>query len=291
MLRGNNGEPIFFTDENRKFFYSLLEEGVQRFHHKIHAFCLMSNHVHLAIEVDNTSLSKIIQNISFRYARRVNKFSKRIGHLFQGRFKAILIDAETYLISLIRYIHLNPVRAHLTTKADEYFWSSHRAYLGYEHYPWLTINDILSRFGNEQSIASSRYYHFIENTKDDDKTTRFQTGNQKGLAILADEQFVNKLPFSKPENNYSKLNLNHLIEAVCLHYGIKESDLHSRRKTHVLATIRATIAWLAQESKICTITAVAAYFNRNISSLTRTINKLSRDGRELEELYKQIKDI
>ncbi|MCP4041099.1 MAG: hypothetical protein GY731_03955 [Gammaproteobacteria bacterium] len=82
-----------------------------------------------------TSLSKIIQNLSFRYTRWVNKGQGRIGHLFQGRYKAILVDAEAYLLELVRYIHLNPVRAQLVNDPGAYAWSGHRGYLGREEIP------------------------------------------------------------------------------------------------------------------------------------------------------------
>jgi len=127
ILRGNGGEDIFFARQDRTRFYLLLQEGVERYGHRIHAFCCMTNHVHLAIQVAEISLAKIIQNVSFRYTRHINKRKKRIGHLFQGRYKALLIDAETYLLELVRYIHLNPVRAGIVHKPDEYPWSGHRA--------------------------------------------------------------------------------------------------------------------------------------------------------------------
>ena len=111
-------------------FYHLLQEGYQRFDHRIHAFCLMSNHVHLAIEVGAIPLAPIMQNISFRYTRWINQRQKRMGHLFQGRYKALLVDQENYLSALIRYIHLNPIRAGVVKELVEFPWSSHLAYLG-----------------------------------------------------------------------------------------------------------------------------------------------------------------
>ena len=106
ILRGNGGQDIFFARQDRTRFYLLLQEGVERFGHRIHAFCCMTNHVHLAIQVAEIPLAKIMQNVSFRYTRHINNREKRIGHLFQGRYKALLIDADSYLLELVRYIHL-----------------------------------------------------------------------------------------------------------------------------------------------------------------------------------------
>ena len=97
ILRGNTQQDIFFTDNDRFRFYLLLQEGIERYGHTIHAFCLMNNHIHLLCQVDLVPLSRIIQNIAFRYARWINWSRERTGHLFQGRYKAILIDADEYL--------------------------------------------------------------------------------------------------------------------------------------------------------------------------------------------------
>jgi REP element-mobilizing transposase RayT len=136
ILRGNAGQTIFFDDRDRARFYLLLQEGTERFRHRIHAFCLMSNHVHLAIQVADLPLSRIIQNLSFRYTKWVNWRQSRSGHLFQGRYKAVLVDADAYLLELTRYIHLNPVEAGLVKEPEEHM-GSHRAYLGLGD-SWLT---------------------------------------------------------------------------------------------------------------------------------------------------------
>ena len=106
----------------------------------------MTNHVHLAVEVGQVSLSRIMQNICSRYSRWINWQHKRIGHLFSGRFKAIMIDADSYLSQVVGYIHLNPVRARMVESCEEYEWSSHRYYIGTETIPWLTTETVLSQF-------------------------------------------------------------------------------------------------------------------------------------------------
>ena len=90
MLRGNDGQPIFFCDEDRCRMCLLMQEGIERFGHIIHSFCFMTNHIHLAVQVGETSISRIMQNLAFRYTRYINRKYNRIGHLFQGRFKSII---------------------------------------------------------------------------------------------------------------------------------------------------------------------------------------------------------
>jgi len=135
ILRGNARQDIFFAPRDRTLFYELLQEGVTRFGYRVHAFCLMTNHVHLALQTGDQVLSAGMQNLSFRYARYANQRLDRVGHLFQGRFKAFLVDQDAYGLALVRYIHLNPVRARLVSQAAAYPWSSHRAYLGDQKLP------------------------------------------------------------------------------------------------------------------------------------------------------------
>jgi putative transposase len=123
MMRGNGGEDIFFEDDDRYHFYLFAQQGLERFGHRIHGFCCMTNHDHLVVQVGDIPLSKIIQNLSFRYTRWINQRNKRIGHLFQGRYKALLIDADSYLLELVRYIHLNPCRAGMVKDPIQYPWS------------------------------------------------------------------------------------------------------------------------------------------------------------------------
>ncbi len=150
ILRGNGGQDIFFSSKDRTKFYLLLQEGIEGFEHRIHAFCLMTNHVHLVVQVGEAPLSKIMQNVTFRYTRYINSRKIRIGHLFQGRYKALLIDIDTYMLELVRYIHNNPVRAKITETEDQYIFSSHESYLGKNNVPWLTTDFVLSQFAKQK---------------------------------------------------------------------------------------------------------------------------------------------
>jgi len=160
MLRGNGGMQIFHDLADRETFLDLLQESISRFECRIHAFCLMTNHVHIAIQVSDISLSKIVQNISFRYTRFFNKKAKRIGHLFQGRYKALLVDADNYLLQLIRYIHLNPLRANMVANLLDYPWSSHFAYLGKLKIHWLTTQSVFDLLTDDKNQELFSYRQF-----------------------------------------------------------------------------------------------------------------------------------
>src|SRR5712691_2327064 len=161
-LRGNARQDVFFVPEDRHYFYGLLAEGVTRFGYRVHAFCLMTNHLHLALQAGESSLSAGMQNLAFRYTRYLNTRLKRVGHVFQGRFKAYLVDQDRYGLTLVRYIHLNPVRAGMVRTPGAYAFSSHRAYLGREAVPWLTTDWVLGQFGSRAGVAQARFSAFVE---------------------------------------------------------------------------------------------------------------------------------
>lgn len=161
MLRGNDGQPIFFSESDRCRICLLLQEGVEKFGHRILSFCFMTNHIHLVIQVAEVGLSSIIQNLAFRYTRYVNWNLKKIGHLFQGRFKSVLVDSDRYLKDLVRYIHLNPVKAAMTARPEDYRWSSHRAYLRTDTYTWLTTDYTLRKFGDETGVAIKQFQEYV----------------------------------------------------------------------------------------------------------------------------------
>ena len=161
MLRGNGGQDLFFEPSDRHFFYGLIEEGVARFGYRLHGFCLMTNHVHLIVQVGAIALARPMQNLAFRYSRRINWRQRRRGHLFQGRYTALLVEAESHLLELVRYVHLNPVRAGLVAVPEDYPWSGHNAYLGEERLAWLTTDWVLARFAGRRATARSRYRAFL----------------------------------------------------------------------------------------------------------------------------------
>ena len=128
--RGNNQEKIFLNDRDKEKFLEYLAKANHRFSMIIHTYCLMSNHFHLLVETAEQNLSMAMQWINVSYATYFNRKRGRHGHLSQGRFKAILIDADQYLKHLSRYIHLNPVRAKMVPMPSKYQWSSYAAFIG-----------------------------------------------------------------------------------------------------------------------------------------------------------------
>jgi REP element-mobilizing transposase RayT len=148
MNRGAGRRVIFKTDEQRLIFIGLLKEIYTRYSIEIHAYCLMGNHFHLLIRTPEPTLSDGLQFLSGTYTKRFNRIEKLDGPLFRGRFKAVLIDADDYLVEVSRYIHRNPVEAKLVEMPSSFPWSSYYAYLNPEQAPdWLYTNEVLKRAG------------------------------------------------------------------------------------------------------------------------------------------------
>jgi REP element-mobilizing transposase RayT len=191
MLRGNNGQNIFFSDADRFRMCLLLQQSAERFGHSIEAFCFMSNHIHLAVRVSTESISKFMHYLAFRYARYINRKYKRKGHLFQGRFKSVLVDDESYLKELVRYIHLNPVRANIVANPVNYPWSSHRTYLSLYDLVWLSRDRVLKKFHSESDHATVRFNKFVLNSIGREPDYDFKIGLVNG--VMGNEHYINNM--------------------------------------------------------------------------------------------------
>ena len=159
--RGNEKKDVFKSKRDREKFLEYLESAVKRYDAVIHAYCLMGNHYHLLLETPSGNLSRIMAHINGAYTTYFNVKRERFGHLFQGRYRAILIEADEYAKELSRYIHLNPVRAKIVNLPEEYEWSSYSSYIGNKKSPeWLRTDFILGYFGKQLSEAQKNYKYF-----------------------------------------------------------------------------------------------------------------------------------
>jgi putative transposase len=185
--RGNAHAMIFLNDEDRALFMETVEKVIARFGWICHAYCLMSNHYHLLIETPSPNLSRGMQLLNGVYTQSFNRRHKRSGHVFQGRFKAILVEKESHLLELARYVALNPVRAGLARSAKDWAWSSYRATAGLGAVPgFLTTDWILSRFSEDRSLAVKRYRSFVSEGSGVDVWAGLRAGSLLGTDAFAE---------------------------------------------------------------------------------------------------------
>src|SRR5713101_837764 len=157
IARGNERKLVFRDDRDRKEYLDRLIRCRERFGLRLLAYCLMGNHLHLAVERGPALLSRVMLALQSGYTQWFNRRHGRVGHLFQGRYKAFLIEKERYLLALVRYIHRNPLEAGLARRAHEYEWSSDRYYRRGKGPEWLDLDVVLALFGRGGKIAVARY--------------------------------------------------------------------------------------------------------------------------------------
>jgi REP element-mobilizing transposase RayT len=187
--RGNEQKDVFKSRRDREKFLDYLASATQRYGAVIHAYCLMTNHYHLLLETPEANLSQIMRHINGAYTTYFNVKRQRVGHLFQGRYKAILVEADAYAAELSRYIHLNPVKAGAVKRPEEYSWSSYRSYIGQSQAAeWLKTEFILGFFGQRGSEARARYRTFVEDRIDKEYANPLH--GAIGAAVLGTAEFV-----------------------------------------------------------------------------------------------------
>lgn len=161
--RGSEKKDVFKSRKDREKFLSYLESATERYGAAIHVYCLMSNHYHLLLETPEGNLSQIMRHINAAYTNYFNTKGQRAGHVFQGRYKAILVEKDAYALELSRYIHLNPVRAGMVQLPGDYSWSSYQSYIGLTARPdWLRTEEHLGHFQGEERERQDSYRSFVE---------------------------------------------------------------------------------------------------------------------------------
>lgn len=221
--RGNERKKIYRDDGDKEKFLGLLEDYKNRYNFLIHCFVLMDNHYHLVIETLRPNLIKIMHGLNSGYTGYFNKKYKRSGHLFQGRYKAIIVDKENYLLELSRYVHLNPLRAKIINKPQDYKWSSYGGYIrkkevnNLNNYNWL-----LSIFGNEEKKSRRQYKEFVEEgiAKKLENPVKRAVGNM----ILGSKEFVDSIlvKIDRDEIGQEIANRNEILKTINPQEVIKE---------------------------------------------------------------------
>jgi putative transposase len=188
--RGNAKQAIFCDDSDRHTFLAIVGSTVKQFSWAVYAYCLMSNHYHLLVETPTPNLSRGMRHLNGLYTQRFNRRHDRVGHVLQGRFGAILIERETYLLELVRYIALNPVRAGIASSPDEWRWSSYRPHAALAAAPsWLCVEPILKRFGDDPTQAPVNYRRFVASGMG----LEAPWSALRGQVLLGSEVFTNRL--------------------------------------------------------------------------------------------------
>jgi REP element-mobilizing transposase RayT len=189
--RSNDRKAIFETKKDREGFISYLKSAHLRYGAKVHVYCLMSNHYHLLLETPKGNLSKIMHHVNGAYTTYFNVKHKRAGHLFQGRYKAILVDADAYAAELSRYVHLNPVRAGIVSRPEKYQWSSYNCFIDKKKKAdWIEMDLILGYFDKGHLSMQKSYANFVLAKLNDKNNNPLE--DTYASTILGDDSFIEK---------------------------------------------------------------------------------------------------
>ena len=284
--RGNEKRPTFLQDRDRTQFLDILGEAVRRFEWILIAYVLMSNHYHLLIELTEETLSDGLQWLNGKYASWFNATRDRVGHLFQGRPHTPLVDKQTYFLELLRYVVLNPVRAHMVRHPANYEWSSYRSTVGLAAAPdWLAVNDALRSFDSDRGVARARYQAFVEAAIG---STESPWNNLVGQMYLGSEEFIEKMRDRvevKPrasehpiaQRYLARPDMGAIVKAVAAVMGVSENAIRFGRG----GTLRRVAAWIGCYEGLLKSGQIAAALR--LRSATQVTNLVGQCDRELDD--------
>lgn len=280
ISRGNRRQTIYKDDEDRHRFQVLLGEMVERHSVTLYSYVLMPNHFHLLLEVGRTPLSKGMQILLYRYTRHYNQRYRKIGHLFQGRYQAILCDRNSYMMELIRYLHLNPVRAGLISDPSRYRWSSHGEYLRGKSTTGLALDHALALWGARRGQAMRSYRQFIhDGMRDGHRQEYYEVKEQQ---YLGDDGFVaavHQAIEEQEENRPVKIAMGDVLKEIARRAGVSDSVVLNKGRERIGSRLRAEAAYVGREVGGISLTEAAKYLGRDISTMSLAIKRLEEELR------------
>jgi putative transposase len=232
MNRGRRHEAIFEDKNDYSAFLQLLQDAIDIFHIKVAAFCLIQNHYHILIQTPEGNISRSMRHINGIYTQRFNRAHGYDGHLFRGRYKSILIDADSYLLQVMRYIHRNPINAGLSENLN-YTWSSHKAYLSdLTKWRWVSREKILTMLSGTKALQKTVYRDFVNESDNEDFSAIYKKrklpaifGSETFLKLIKNNYFIKKKHIEVPESQLLSPEPDKIMAVVCAKYKVSISDL------------------------------------------------------------------
>ena len=279
-LRGNHQQPVFFRDSDRDLLDRIVAESLQRQAARLHAYCWMTNHLHMLVQVSDAPLGRLMLRIASTYARTVQLRLHTTGHLFERRYHASLLDAENYMLAVVRYIHRNPVKAGLASDPAAYPWSSHRTYLGMQEQSWVTTDFLMRLIGSRRKVALRRYMDLISGPDQVEWGAGVLVPRRDCPQVVGDDAFAKKFLSGKAPGRAQK-SWEQLVSECCERFGVSHEVLLSRGRTRNAVMARAWLGHEAAAGKIATVSAVARFLGRSESALRHIIRRhlAAPDGR------------
>ncbi|MFB0505502.1 MAG: transposase [Thermodesulfobacteriota bacterium] len=305
MVRGINRYAIFKDDQDKVRFLDRLSQDISEGHCFIYAWVLMDNHIHLLFRSGKQGISAVMRRLLTWYAQYYNRRHRRSGHLFENRYKSILCDEEAYLLVLVRYIHLNPIRANIITtiKAlDHYPWSGHSVIMGNNNQQWMDTDHVLSYFSTKTRAARNAYRRFVEEGMSMGRSHELTGGGlirshggwsqviamrrrgqkeESDERILGDGDFVQVILQEAEERQLRQLKvcrsggtIAEIIDEECGQAKISPQEIKNGSRGNAVSRTCALIAYRSREELGLSAAEIARHLGVATSSITRAINKM-----------------
>ncbi len=283
LSRGNNGQDIFVSDEDRKLFLAILKEFSGRFNIEVYAYVLMGNHYHLLLKTIDANLSRAMQWFGTSYTRKFNINTGRGGHLFQGRFKSIIVENDTYLLRLSYYIHRNPLRAGIVSRLADYHWSSYRFY-AYQKKPpaWVKTKALLDQFSNDERHKAYRtkaqQYSDEKGKIWEDVKHGFIYGSQDFVSALKTRFLEDQKNKELPQHNslFREFDFTDLLNQASkiLNFDLKAAR-HAKKIGPREKDKRDLLVYLLWETGRLSNREIGNYFGLTYSAISRRVNAMN----------------
>jgi len=263
-LRGNHRQRIFYRDDDFLLLESLLPPIVEDHGLRVHAYCWMPNHLHFALQVGDQPLARPMQKLASSFARQVQARLETTGHLFERRYHAVLVDTERYLLALVRYIHLNPVRAVIVPRPELYRWSSHNAYIAGAGPGWLTTDAVLGLLAVEPAVARTVCARLMSQSPSADEMDYLRYGPRRARdRARADTATSNRTrPLHCPDA------VEQFVRKECERLAVNPQTLADPGRDHRRVIARAIVVWRAERLGLATLGDLAPLLGRSPSSLS-----------------------
>jgi REP element-mobilizing transposase RayT len=292
IARGNERRPLFRDDTDRETYLELMGETCGRHGARVLSFCLMPNHVHLALQTGPAPVSRVVHDLHSRYAQYFNHRHGRSGHLFQGRFRGLVIDRDAYLLEMVRYIHRNPVKARLVRRPEDFPWSSHRMYLGTAP-SWLASGEALALLAGSRPKARRLFQEFVAGTA----AGHYDPDEARLGAVVGGDDFVRAALAKTGKIDLVRriLSVESVARIVAEREGVALAELSGPSRLRSLSRVRSLCALLGREVGQIPLARTARFFRRDPSTISRDVSGLERrlgenpeEARRLEELRRQL---
>jgi len=284
MNRGRRREEVFTCKQDYKVFVELLQETVEKWNLRVSSYCLMPNHYHLFVQTPDSNISRCMRHIDGVYTQRFNRAHGYDGQLFRGRYKAMLVDASTYMLYLVRYIHRNPQRAGLVENPSQYLWSSHRGYVSNaKKWDWLHKNVVLGKFGKGKTDQIKKYKEFVAHDDKEEllkilESTRWPAtlGSKSFIEKIKERFFGDKTVDYVPQSRELAPEINKIKETVCAFYGIDTTVLHGSRRG-VWNEPRNMAVYLSRRLRNDSLSLIGSHFNfTKFSSVSSAVDRMDK---------------